>query len=77
MTRHGPQTHATACHATPVPGEAPDHRRGALRLINHLGMDMGSKHAVFDGVRWDACSRSWWRLRTMHPGATAPEEEEG
>jgi hypothetical protein len=37
---------------------------------------MDSKHVVEDGVRWDACGRSWL-LRTTHPGATAPEEEEG
>jgi len=76
MTRHGPQTHATARYATPMPREAPDRRGGALPRIARLGMARGTTLAVEDGWRWVAWRRSWWR-RTTHPGATASEEEEG
>ena len=47
-----------------------------MPLIDRMGIDMGRKHAVDDGVRWTVCRRSW-RLRTTNPGATASEDEEG
>ena len=47
-----------------------------MPLIDRLGMESGTTHAVDDGVRWDACGRSRL-LRTTDPGATAPEDEEG
>jgi hypothetical protein len=46
-----------------------------MPLIDHIGIEMGRKHAVEDGLHWTACRRSW-RRRTTDPGATAPEEEE-
>ena len=75
-TLHGPQAHATARHATPVPCEAPDRRGGAMPLIDRIGMENGTQHSVEDGWRWVACGRSWL-LRTTNPGAAAPEDEEG
>jgi len=47
-----------------------------MPLIDRIGRERGRKHAVEDGVRWTACRRPW-RLRTTHPGATAPEDEGG
>ena len=47
-----------------------------MPLIDRIGIESGTKHSVEDGLRWDACGRSWL-LRTTNPGATAPEDEEG
>jgi hypothetical protein len=47
-----------------------------MPLIDRLGMARGTMHAVVDGVREDACGRSWL-LRTMNTGATAPKDEAG
>ena len=53
-----------------------------MPLIDRIGMDMGSKHSVADGLRWAAthglrsCGRARL-LRTTDPGAPAPKDEEG
>ena len=53
-----------------------------MPLIDRIGIESGTKHAVADGLRWatthglHSCGRSRL-LRPTAPGATAPEDEEG
>ena len=37
-----------------MPHEAPDRRGGALPLIDRIGIDIGTKLSVEDGLRWAA-----------------------
>ena len=53
-----------------------------MSLIDRIGIDIGTRHSVEDGLRWAATHglRSGGRarlLRTTGPGAPTPKDEEG